>query len=47
MDRDFYNLGMGFPSDSTPSEVAECLGYDGADAYESGKFGLNGRELIA
>jgi len=26
--------------------IAECLGYDGADAYESAKFGLNGRELM-
>ena len=26
--------------------VAECLGYDGADAYESAKFGQNGRELM-
>jgi hypothetical protein len=25
--------------------VAECLGYNGADAYESAKFGTNGREL--
>lgn len=25
--------------------VAECLGYEGADAYESAKFGTNGREL--
>ncbi len=25
--------------------VAECLGYDGADSYESAKFGTNGREL--
>jgi len=26
--------------------VAECLGYDGADAYESAKFGQSGRELM-
>ena len=26
--------------------VAECLGYDGADCYESAKFGQNGRELM-
>lgn len=26
--------------------VAECLGYDGADSYESAKFGQNGRELM-
>jgi hypothetical protein len=26
--------------------VAECLGYDGADSYESAKFGSAGRELF-
>jgi len=26
--------------------VAECLGYDGADVYESAKFGSNGRDLM-
>ena len=26
--------------------VAECLGYDGADTYESAKFGESGRELM-
>jgi hypothetical protein len=26
--------------------VAECLGYDGADSYESAKFGQGGRELM-
>ena len=26
--------------------VAECLGYDGADLYESAKFGQSGRDLI-
>jgi hypothetical protein len=28
--------------------VAKCLGYrlDGADVYESAKFGMDGRELL-
>jgi hypothetical protein len=26
--------------------VAECLGYEGADAYESAKFGQSGRKLM-